>query len=47
MYFFVPLLSGSFPVLDLRKELAELRMELQRLRREGEYKLFIDSLSEK
>ena len=47
MYFFVPLLSGSFRFLDLRKELAELRMELLWLRREGEYKLFIDSLSEK
>ena len=47
IYFCVPLLSGSFPVLDLEKKLAELRMELQRLRMEGEYKMFIDSLSER
>ena len=44
--------SGSFPVLkfssiDLEKKLAELRKELKRLRMEGEYKMFIDSLSER
>ena len=46
------MLSGGFPVLkfstvDLEKELAEVRTELQRLRMEGEYKVFIDSLSER
>ena len=50
MYFCVPLLSGGFPVLqfstvDLEKKLAELSIEHQRLRIEGEYKMFIDSLS--
>ena len=44
--------SGSFPVLkfssmDLEKKLAELRTELKRLRMEGEFKMLIDSLSEK
>ena len=52
MYFCVPLLSGGFPVLqfstvDLEKKLAELSMELERLKAEGEYKMFIDSLSER
>ena len=52
MYFCVPLLSGGFPVLqfstvDLEKKLAELSMELVRLEAEGEYKVFIDSLSER
>ena len=51
-YFCVPLLSGRFPVLqfstiDLEKKLAELGMELHRLRMEGEYKMFIYSLSER
>ena len=51
-YFCVPLLSGRFPVLqfstiDLEKKLAELGMELHRLRMEGEYKILIDSLSER
>ena len=46
------MLSGSFSALklstiDLEKKLAELRMKLQRLRMEGEYKMFIDSLSER
>ena len=46
------MLSGGFPVLqfstvDLEKKLAEVRTELQRLRKEGEYKMFIDSLSER
>ena len=46
------MLSGSFPVLkfssiDLEKKLAELRTELKRLRMEGEFKMFIYSLSEK
>ena len=50
--FFVCLPSGSFPVVkfstfDLEKKLTELSMELQRLRMKGEYKMFIDSLSEK
>ena len=45
------MLSGGFSVLqfstvDLEKKLAELRKELKRLRMEGEYKMFIDSLSE-
>ena len=48
----MPLLLGSFSVLklsttDLEKKLAELSMELQRLRMEGEYKMFIDLLSER
>ena len=52
MYFCVPLLSDSFPVLkfssiDLKKKLEELSMKLQRLRREGEYKMFVDSLLER
>ena len=47
MYFCVPLLSGGFPVLqfstvDLEKKLAKVRTEHQRLRIEGEYKIFID-----
>ena len=51
-YFCVPLLSGRFPVLqfstiDLEKKIAELGMELHRLRMEGEYKIVIDSLSER
>ena len=44
------MLSGSFRVLstiNLEKELAELSMELQRLRIEGEYKMFIKSSSER
>ena len=46
------MLSGGFSVLqfstvDLEKKLAELRKELKRLRMEGEYKMFIDSLSER
>ena len=52
IYFCVPLLSGSFPVLKfstiyLEETLAELSDQLQRLRMEGEYKMFIDSLSER
>ena len=52
MYFCVPLPSGGFSVLqfstiDLEKKLAELSMELQRSRMKGEYKMFIDSLSER
>ena len=52
MCFCVPLLLGGFPVLqfstvDLEKKLAELSMELVRLEAEGEYKVFIDSLSER
>ena len=52
MYFCVPLPSGGFSVLqfstiDLEKKLAELIMKLQRFRMEGEYKMFIDSLSER
>ena len=48
----MPLLLGSFSVLklsttDLEKKLAELSMELHRLRMEGEYKMFIDLLSER
>ena len=46
------MLSGRFSVLklstiDLEKKLPELSMKLQRLRMEGEYKMFIDSLSER
>ena len=46
------MLSGSFPVLkfstiDLEEKLAQLSMELVRLEAEGEYKMFIDSLSER
>ena len=46
------MLLGSFSVLklsttDLKKKLAELSMKLQRLRMEGEYKMFIDSLLER
>ena len=46
MYFCVPLLSGGFPVLqfstvDLEKKLANVRIEHQRLRIEGEYKMFM------
>ena len=33
--------------MDLEKKLAELRTELKRLRMEGEFKMLIDSLSEK
>ena len=50
--FCVPLLSGGFPVLqfstiDLEKKLDELCIKFQRLRMKGEYKMFIDSLSER
>ena len=46
MYFCVPLLSGGFPVLQfstvgLEKKLAKVRIEHQRLRIEGEYKMFM------
>ena len=46
------MLSDSLPVsqfstIDLEKKLAELSTELQRLRMKGEYKMFIDSLSER
>ena len=46
------MLSGSFPVLKfstyyLEVLPAELSDQLQRLRMEGEYKMFIDSLSER
>ena len=49
---FISLCSGGFPVIqfstfDIEKKLTELSMELQRLRMEGEYKMFIDSLSER
>ena len=37
----------QFSTIDLEKKLAELDMKLQRLRIEGEYKMFIDSLSER
>ena len=45
------MLSGSFPVvkfsaIDLEEKLAEQSMELKRLRMEGEYNMFIESLPE-
>ena len=46
------MLSGGFPVLlfstiDLEKKLDELCSKFQMLRMKGEYKMFIDSLSER
>ena len=46
------MLSGGFPVLlfstiDLEKKLDELYSKFQMLRMKGEYKMFIDSLSER